>query len=133
MRANFFIGDKFIIRTYYRWYYDTWNLKSNTVSVELPVKITPFISISPFYRFYQQSKVRYFAPYKENSSQSEYYTSNYDLSTFISHFLGIGVRLAPPNGVLRLKHVNMVELRYGYYMKNINFKSQVITLNLKFK
>lgn len=133
MRANFFLGDKFIVRTYYRWYYDTWNLKSNTVSVELPIKITPFISLSPFYRFYQQSQIKYFAPYKENIADSDYYTSNYDLSTFMSHFMGLGIRMAPPNGILGMKHINMLEIRYGYYTKNINFNANVVTLNLKFK
>ncbi|MBX7226932.1 MAG: DUF3570 domain-containing protein [Chitinophagales bacterium] len=132
-RANFFLGDKFIIRTYYRFYYDTWNLKSNTVSVETPIKITPFISISPFYRFYQQSSIKYFADYKEHTPTDEYYTSNHDLGKFVSHFVGAGWRFAPPEGVFHLSHFNMLELRYGFYKRNIGLESHVVSVNLKFK
>ncbi|WP_246012321.1 DUF3570 domain-containing protein [Chryseobacterium salivictor] len=55
MRANCFLGDQIILRTSYRYYTDDWGLKSNTVSIETPVKISPFASVSPFYRFYSQT------------------------------------------------------------------------------
>ena len=133
VRGSFFIGDRFIIRGFYRFYYDTWNLKSNTVSIETPIKITPFISISPFYRFYQQNSINYFAPYKQNLSSETYFTSNYDLAKSKSHFVGVGMRFAPPNGIFKLKHFNMIEVRYGYYRKNIGFDAHIVSLNLKFK
>ncbi|MBK6340266.1 MAG: DUF3570 domain-containing protein [Bacteroidetes bacterium] len=133
VRGSFFIGDRFIIRSFYRFYYDTWNLKSNTFNLETPIKITPFVSVSPFYRFYQQNGIKYFAPYKIHSKNEQYFTSNYDLGKFISHFVGAGIRLAPPNGIFNLKHFNMIEVRYGYYLKNIGMKAQIVSLNLKFK
>jgi len=132
-RANYFLGDRFIIRTYYRFYTDDWGLTSHTASIEVPVKITPFVSVSPFYRYYTQSAAKYFAPYQQHTSGEQYYTSNYDLSKFNSNFVGAGVRLAPPRGVLGIQHFNMIELRYGHYMKNINMSSNIVSLNLKFK
>jgi hypothetical protein len=48
VRANYFLGDKVILRAYYRYYTDDWGLKSNTFSLETPVKISPFVSVSPF-------------------------------------------------------------------------------------
>jgi hypothetical protein len=132
-RANYFLGDKVIIRTYYRYYTDDWGLHSHTANIEIPVKITPFLSISPFYRFYNQSAVKYFAPYKEHTAQNGYYTSNYDLSEFNSSFLGAGIRISPPNGVFKAEHFNMLELRYGHYSKNIGMNANSISLNLKFK
>ncbi|RYE28994.1 MAG: DUF3570 domain-containing protein, partial [Sphingobacteriales bacterium] len=45
LRANYFLGDNVIIRTYYRYYTDNWGLKSHTVNLEVPVKINPFVSL----------------------------------------------------------------------------------------
>lgn len=132
-RANYFLGDKFIIRTYYRFYTDDWGIKSNTASLEIPVKITPFLSISPFYRYYAQSAAKYFAPYQVHTAQDQYYISNYDLSKFNSNFFGAGIRLAPPIGVFGIQHLSMLELRYGHYTKDIGMNSNIISMNLKFK
>ena len=51
IRANYFIGDKFILRTWYRNYHDDWGINSNTVQVETVVKLTPFFSVTPFIDF----------------------------------------------------------------------------------
>jgi len=133
VRANYFLGDKFILRAYYRFYTDNWGLTAHTASLEMPVKITPFVSLSPFYRYYTQTAVTYFAAYQAHTAADNYYTSNYDLSAFNSHFFGAGIRLTPPNGVFGLEHLNMLELRYGHYSKNIGMQSNIISLNLKFK
>jgi hypothetical protein len=132
-RANYFMGDRFIFRTYYRYYRDDWGISSHTVSLEVPVKITPFFSISPFYRFYNQTAVKYFAPYREHTLQNEFYTSNYDLSKFSSNFFGAGVRLSPPKGVFGIRRFNMIELRYGHYNKNIAMNANVVSVHVKFK
>lgn len=133
VRVNYFLGDRIIIRSYYRFYKDDWGITSHTANIELPVKITPFFSISPFYRFYSQTAVKYFAPYQQHTAQDTYYTSNYDLAKFNSNFLGAGIRLAPPNGVLNWQRLNMIELRYGHYTKNVAMNANIITMNIKFK
>ncbi|HTE10591.1 MAG TPA: DUF3570 domain-containing protein [Chitinophagaceae bacterium] len=132
-RANYFLGDRFIIKTYYRFYTDDWGITSHTADIELPVKITPFLSVSPFYRFYNQTAMKYFAGYHQHSAQAQYYTSNYDYSKFNSNFLGAGIRIAPPKGIFGAAHFSMIELRYGHYTKNIGMQSNIVSLNLKFK
>ena len=132
-RANYFAGDKVIIRTYYRYYQDDWGLKAHTINIETPVKITPFVSISPFYRYYTQQGVDYFAPYKMHKTTEQFYTSNYDLSTFTSQFYGAGIRLAPPGKVFGINHLSSLELRYGHYTKNIGMQSDIISMHLGFK
>jgi hypothetical protein len=132
-RANYFLGDHFIIRTYYRYYKDDWGISSHTVNLEVPVKITPFFSISPFYRFYNQSAVKYFAPYEQHTGATAFFTSNYDLSQFNSNFLGAGIRLTPPKGVFGLQHFNMIELRYGHYTRSIAMNANIISMNIRFK
>ena len=132
-RANYFLGDRFVIRTYYRYYKDDWGVSSHTVNLEIPVKLTPFLSISPFYRYYNQTAVDYFKPYGVHTAQDQFYTSNYDLSKFNSNFFGAGIRLSPPKGVLGIQRLNMLELRYGHYTKNIAMNANIVSVNLKFK
>ena len=133
LRANYFVGDRYIIRAWYRYYKDDWNIQSNTIQLETSVKINPFLSVTPFYRFYQQTAAEYFAPYQAHTASDTYYTSNYDLSKFNSNFYGAGFRMAPPKGVFNFQHINSLELRYGHYQKNVNMNSNIISLHLKFK
>lgn len=131
IRVNYFLGDNIILRAYYRFYIDNWGLTSHTASLEVPIKITPFFSISPFYRYYVQTAVNYFAPYAQHSEQDTYYTSNYALAAFSSQTVGAGIRIAPPGGILG--SLNMMEIRYAHYTQTTNLVADVISLNLKFK
>jgi hypothetical protein len=133
LRANYFLGDKVIIRAYYRYYQDNWGIKGHTANIETPVKVTPFLSVSPFYRFYMQSAADYFAPYAQNAANSLYHTSDYDLSKFTSNFFGMGVRYAPAKGVLGIEYLNMLELRFGHYNRSDGLQSNILSLNLRFK
>jgi hypothetical protein len=133
IRANYFIGDKFILRTWYRNYHDDWGINSNAVQVETVFKLNPFLSITPFYRFYQQTAADYFAPYQVHTAANEFYTSNYDLSKFNSNFFGAGLRIAPPQGVFKLKHFNSLEVRYGHYQKTTGMNANIVSMNLGFK
>ncbi len=133
LRANYFWGDRVILRAYYRYYVDDWGIKAHTASLEVPVKITPFLSISPFYRYYSQSQALYFAPYALHTVTDMYYTSDYDLSQLQSHFIGLGFRFTPQNGVLNLKHFSSLEIRYGHYLRSTGLFSDIISLNANFK
>ncbi len=132
-RANYFLGDNIILRSFYRYYHDDWGLTAHTADIEAAIKITPFFSVTPFYRFYTQTAVDYFAGYQLHKATDQFYTSNYDLSAFNSNFYGAGFRIAPPNGVFGIKHLSMLELRYGHYAKNYGMNADIISLNLKFK
>jgi len=132
-RLNYFLDDNIILRTYYRYYADDWGIHSNTANLEVAYKVTPFFSISPFYRYYEQSASKYFAPYEAHSPTDQYYTSNYELAKFQSGFYGVGFRVAPPNGVLGWHNFHDLEIRYGHYTQTTNLVSDVISLNLGFK
>jgi hypothetical protein len=132
LRLNYFLGDRVILRGYYRFYMDDWGVRSHTASLEIPIKITPFFSISPFYRYYIQSAATYFAPFKVHTPADQYYTSNYALSAFSGNYFGTGLRIAPPGGILKT-HLGVMELRYGHYSETTDLVSNVISLNLTFK
>jgi Protein of unknown function (DUF3570) len=131
-RLNYFLGDNIILRSYYRFYADSWGLVSNTFNLEVPVKITPFFSITPFYRFYMQSAAKYFAPYAIHTEQEQYFTSNYALAKFNSNLFGAGIRLAPPKGIFT-NSLRALELRYGHYTQTTDLNANIISLNLSFK
>ena len=133
VRVNYFAGDIFVIRGFYRYYQDDWGLKSNTTELEVAVKITPFISISPFYRYYNQSSVDYFSGFAQHLNTQSFYTSDYDLSKFDSHFVGTGMRVVSPNGVLGISRFNAIEIRVGHYSRQTGLVSNMISLNAKFK
>lgn len=133
IKAAYFLSDRFILRPSYRFYADDWGVKAHTAELELPIKINPFFSVSPFYRYYTQTAADYFAPYKEHKSSERYFTSDYDLSNFNSQFIGAGLRFMPADGVLGIKHWNMFELRYGHYARNNNLAAHIVSMNLRFK
>lgn len=133
VRANYFWGDRYITRFFYRYYQDDWGVKAHTIDLEVPVKITSFASFSPFYRFYSQSAADYFAPYGGHQPADNYFTSDYDLSKFNSQFFGAGIRLSPPTGVLGWQALNSLELRYGHYQRNNGLQSNEIALHLKWR
>jgi len=133
IRLNYFLDDHFIIRTFYRYYMDSWGIRAHTAEIEVPVKLTSFVSVSPFYRYNNQQGTRYFAPYGQHSVNDVYYTSDYDLSTLQSNFIGLDFRIAPPNGVFGWQHFNTLEIRYGHYVRSTDLTSNILTLALKFK
>jgi len=133
IRMNYFLDDRFVIRTFYRYYMDNWGIRAHTAELEIPVKINSFFSISPFYRYNNQVGTRYFASYGNHSPSAQYFTSDYDLSTLTSDFYGAGIRFAPPKGVFGWQRLNMLELRYGHYSRSTSLISNIVSLNLKFK
>jgi hypothetical protein len=132
-RANYFLDDNIILRAYYRYYTDDWGIHSNTASLELAYKVNPFFSISPFYRYYDQTAAKYFAPYDEHSLSDQYYTSNYEYAKFQSGFYGVGFRVAPPSGVFGWQNLHELEIRYGHYTQSTNLVSDVVSVSLGFK
>lgn len=132
-RGNYFIGDRFIIRSFYRYYQDDWGLKAHTIDLELPVKFSAFLSVSPFYRYYTQKAIDYFAPYGQHSPADTYFTSDYDLSDFHSQFYGAGFRVVPAKGVFGVQHWSSLELRYGHYKRSDGLNSNEISLHARFK
>lgn len=61
-----------------------------------------------------------------------YYTSDFDISSFRSGFIGSGLRFAPPGGIYS-KHINSLELRYGHYSRSTGLRGNSISLHIKLK
>ena len=141
MRLNYFLGDRFVFRSYYRYYWDTFGLDAHTINLEIPIKITNFIALQPFYRIHLQNGSRYFAPYLGHDPDAEFYTSDYDLSTFTSHFIGGGFKYSPAMGISKFKLsakakrsflFREIQLRAGQYRRSDGLKSMQISCGFSF-
>ena len=132
-RGNYFFGDHVILRSLYRFYFDDWGMNAHTVELETPVKVSSFLSLTPFYRFHTQTAAEYFATFSQHDPGEAFYTSDYDMSALNSHFYGMGVRISPPKGIFGARFWNMLEIRYGHYDRSTGLQSNIISLHTKFK
>lgn len=133
-RFNFYVNEHFVIRSYYRYYYDDWGITAHTASIELPIKIGSKFTISPMYRFYTQTAADYFAPKDVHISTATYYTSDYDLSAFDASQFGIGLRYTDIFTKAKIWRfgVKNIDLRYQHYQRSNDLTSNIVTFGVKF-
>lgn len=133
-RLNYFINEKFVLRTYYRYYYDDWGITSQTASIEVPIKITDKFTLYPSYRFYNQTAADYFYPYNVALSTDEFYTSDYDLSKFSANQYGFGINYTDIFTKLKLANFGLksVDLKYDYYKRDSGLQYSLISVGFKF-
>jgi hypothetical protein len=133
VQANIFATNNIILRTYYRFYWDNFGIKSHTLSLEIPVKISPEWTVAPHVRFYTQTGSKYFAAYKEHLLSETYYTSDYDLSSFTDFKTGVTLRYTPQARFMKYYFFNEAALRYAYYKRSDGLSAHMFTLLLDIK
>jgi hypothetical protein len=133
MKYNLFINEHFVLKSYYRFYYDDWGILSHTMNIEVPVKIANNWTVYPSYRFYQQTASTYFAPFDQHLSTEEYYTSDYDLSAYIANQFGAGLKYTDVFLKYHLWKIGLknVYLNYAYYARNSGLAAHIITFGMK--
>lgn len=147
LRLNRYLTDWLVARMYYRFYWDSWGMMGHTASIELPIKITRFLSVAPSYRFHTQTAVDYYLPFKMHTSASQFYTSDTDLSALQSHAFGLGVNYQPAGGIFKAnlpgkkgvtrdkrKHLYMknLDLKYSHYQRSTGLNANIISLGIGF-
>lgn len=140
LRLTYYATDLAQVRGYYRFYNDNFGIRAHTVELETPVKLTPFFTAYPFYRYHTQTAAAYFAPYLAHSVGDAFYTSDYDLSAFTAHKLGLGFRYAPLYGLGRFKtpfhsrvaKFKSVDVRYGHYWQTSGLTANIVSFDLGF-
>ena len=130
LRLNYYASDLVQVRGFYRFYNDNFGIVAHTLELELPVKVTPFFVLYPFYRYHTQTAATYFAPFMAHSVADTYYTSDYDLAAFAAHKVGLGLRYSPvygigrfhvpgrnAQGLPRVMRLKSLDLRYAHYQQ----------------
>ena len=134
IRLHYYLNEIISLRTYYRYYYDDWGIRSHTANVELPIKISSKFTLYPTYRYYNQTAADYFAPFDENLSTNQYYTSDYDLSKFTANQYGFGISYTD---IFSTSHIwklglKSIDLKYNNYARNTGLKANIISAGIKF-
>jgi len=133
-RFNYYINEHFIVRTYYRYYTDDWDLKAHTFNIEIPVKISDKFTAYPMYRYYTQTQAKYFAPYQTHLSTEQFYTSDFDLSTFSSNQYGFGVSYTDLFAKAQVFSFGMknIDFRFNHYVRSDGLTANIGTIGFKF-
>lgn len=142
LRLNYYVSDFFVMRSYYRYYFDNWGIRGQTIELEPAVKVSPFLSLYPFFRYHTQQGSDYFAPLGVHTAEALFYTSDYDLSTLTSTKFGLGFRYAPLYGLSRMKvgfgrkpRVALwknLDLRFAKYDRSDGLSAWIGSINIGF-
>lgn len=130
LRLNAYLGNKMFLKNYYRFYYDNFGIIAHTFNAELAIKLNPEIVLTPHLRFYIQKGASFFKPYKEHDLNSEFYTSDYDLSAFQSYEAGIESRFSGTGKKDLNPFINNFTIRYSFYKRSDRLYAHIITLLL---
>lgn len=145
IRMNYYLSDLFVARMFYRYYFDDFGITAQTFSIELPVKISPWLTVYPLYRYHTQSPSKYFAPFGEHPLDAsfqpleEFYTSDFDLSGFLNQKFGGGFRISPTYGLKKWNFAQLINVtfksiegRYSYYSRNDGYRANTFSFALSF-
>ena len=72
-RLNYHINDFLIFRSFYRYYWDTWEMTGHTVDLSLPIKIGQGLRLYPFYRYHHQDAIAYFAEFGQHDPTAAFF------------------------------------------------------------
>ena len=130
-RLSYYVSDVFILRPFYRFYWDNFGLKGHTAAMEIPIRIHRFFSVYPQYRIHYQYGHEYFAPKGQHSVNDIYYTSDYDVSDLTTHYFSCAIKWTPyfknrNNRDNRLIFKN-IQLQGGYYTRSDGFSSWLVS------
>jgi hypothetical protein len=133
-RLNYYINERFVLRSYYRYYSDNWNIQSHTLNFELPIKVSDRFTVLPLYRYYTQTQSEYYAPYEMHLSTEKYYTSDADLSTFDSNQYGLGINYTDIFTGAKIWKFGLknVDFRFNHYQRSDNLTANIATIGFKF-
>lgn len=133
-RLNYYINERFVVRTYYRYYSDNWDIQSHTANIELSIKISNRFTVFPMYRFYTQTQSKYYAPYETHLSTEKYYTSDADLSSFDANQYGFGVNYTDifTGGKIWKFGLKNIDFRFNHYQRSDNLTANIATIGFKF-
>ncbi len=140
LRFNYYVFDNLVMRTYYRYYWDDFGIRGNTIELEASMKLSTSITLGPFYRYHTQTEADYFAPSRTHLSTDSFYTSDFDLSSFESHKYGLSMRYSPLYGVLRSRPIikekilmlKEIGVRMGSYQRTTGLSAMFLSFNLAF-
>lgn len=139
IRLNHYLNDWVVLRSNYRYYWDNFGIIGHTLTLDTPVKISPFLSVIPSLRLHKQTSSKYFKPFGQHNPSDTFYTSDFDLSDITSSQLGVAIRYAPLRGVFNLplpkRNLTLegIDAKYSLYSRDDGLKASIVSLNITMK
>ena len=86
LRGLAMVTDDNVLELGYRWYRDTWQIRSHTLEAALARRLRPGLTAEFSYRFYTQDPASFYAD--DFDTEYEFMARDKELSTYSSHTLG---------------------------------------------
>lgn len=134
LRVNYQLGDALAVRTFARYYTDSWEVRGISAEVELAYSPAEAWTVLPFARYYTQRAAEYWGDVATHSADEAFYTSDFDLAEFTTTKTGLGLRYAPVFGLARGRlggaglEWTRVSLRGAYYRRDPGLEAYSVTL-----
>jgi hypothetical protein len=124
----------------YRFYFDSWKMKSHTAELRFNKYILRDLVFGMDYRYYTQSGAYFFSE-QYNGAQfatTGLRTSDYKLKPFTSNNFGFSLSyllrgLAKANPDLEFLQDSAVELMYFRYFNDLDFSADIVQMSIKFQ
>lgn len=133
-RLNYYLNNRFVLCSYYRFYTDNWGIRSHTVNLEVPIKLSDKFTVYPSYRYYTQTAADYFYQKENALSTFNFYTSDYDLSGYNAHQYGMGIRYKDifTSAEIFTFGLKTIDLRLNKYDRSDGLNAFIISLGTTF-
>ncbi len=138
LRLNYHLSSGVILRSFFRYYSDSWGLTGTTAELTVPIKLSQSFRVYPFFRYHDQGQADYFAPFQTHLGTEQYYTSDFDLSTFTSNKYGLGFSYTPLFGIGHFKYksgkvayIKSLELRIAQYDRSDGLTATTVTIGFQ--
>jgi len=82
----------------YRYYWDEWDINSNTLDMKYQYKLNDQYYLQPHFRFYDQSAASFYEHSLKNSESFDYASADFRLAAFKAYTLGIRYGKSLANG-----------------------------------
>ena len=132
-RLNYYINEKFVLRSYYRYYIDDWGLKANTLNFDLPFKLSQAFNFTPSFRYYAQNQIDYFGPFETHLSTEKYYTSDYDLSKFTSKQYSFALNYTDILSSIKINSIGLknFDFKFSHYTRSDGLNANIYSIGFK--
>lgn len=131
LKLNHFSGGNIILKNTLNSYIDNFGITGFSVENETAIKLNPIWTLLPNARFYIQQGSQYFSPYEQNDPASEFYSSDYDLSSFQTFNLGMGFKFAPYGPMGEDAQFNTMIFRYNFMKRTDGLNAHIFSLSIQ--
>lgn len=128
VRLNSFVGGRFILKNTINAYADDFGILAFAFDQETVFKLKPTLSLLANVRFYHQQAAKYFAPFQAHAAESEFHTSDFDLSELQHYTLGLGLKYQMTSALSRRWKIKAIVFRYNGSYRSDHLKAHAFTL-----